>query len=124
MNKKYDFLSHNIFIYTKIFVISWDQFLCFYLILSSSCWAFIASIYYIIEFKILWTDWLKKKYVNSAAQLNAAQAADCCAVHVAQTQVKRMIEWQNANKEKQETILNHIKMHVMQEKEHQDLFNK
>ena len=48
---------------------------------------------------MLWTDWSKKKYVNSAAQLNAAQAADYHAVHVAWTQVKRMIKWQNANKE-------------------------
>ena len=46
-----------------------------------------------------WTDQSKKKYANSAAQLNTAQAADHHAVHVAWTQVKRTIKWQNANKE-------------------------
>ena len=97
-------LSHNILIHTKIFVISWNQFLCFYLILSSSCWAFITFIYHVIEFKMLWTDWLKKKYVNSVAQLNTAQAVDHHAVHVAWTQVKRTIEWQNANEKKWEAI--------------------
>ena len=55
-------------------------------------------------------------------------SVECCssssAVHVAQTQVKRMIKWQNANKEEQEAILNHVKMHVMQEREHQDLSDK
>ena len=73
---------------------------------------------------MLWTDQLKKKYVNSAAQLNAAQAADHHAVHVVWTQVKRMIEWQNANEKEWEAILNYVKMHIMQEREHQDLSDK
>ena len=85
---------------------------------------FITMIYHIIEFKMSHTDWLKKKYADSTAQLHAVQAADCCVILVARNKVKETVEWQKTNKEKQEAILNCIKTSVMQEREHQELSDK